>query len=73
MGVKGSSSKIEDYYSDGEEFLADYNAADDAVEASDNDSAAEFLAELDTRWTTYGMRAFLSVNQYEWLRRLADS
>lgn len=63
-----SFDKVANFYGDGEAYEAILRAADEGCET---DADTHFVEQMIQRWDEYGMRAFLSEPQNQWLRRLA--
>lgn len=59
--------RVEDFFDDGDDY--EY-ILEQAEERARSVRELEFLQDLQTKWKAYGMRAFLSENQYKWLKKL---
>jgi hypothetical protein len=63
-----AATRIEDFYSTGEEFESTVRSA---IRETESDRGLDFLAEVEGKWQQFGMRAYWSEGQNRFLRRLA--
>lgn len=61
-------SRVETFFATGDDFE---ETLDLAEENAQRGHAADFLADLRSRWKLYGMRGYLSQQQYNWLKQLS--
>lgn len=60
--------KIEDHFDNGEEFE---DVLDEAEAEARPGREEEFVEQMRSAWDAYGLRAFMSEAQAQWLRRIA--
>lgn len=60
--------KLEDLFDNGDEFEDVLEAAEDEARPGREE---EFVAEVRKKWETFGLRAYLSQAQADWLKRIA--
>ena len=62
------SNTIEDHFDNGDEFEDVLDAAEDEAHPG---AEEEFVEQMRAAWSAYGLRAFMSEPQANWLRRIA--
>lgn len=66
--AKGPVTRIESFFADGNDFE---DALGEAEDAATRPGELDFVAGLRRSWNLYGMNAFMSQGQYDWLCRLS--
>lgn len=71
MNLSPSKSKrIEDFFATGQEFEDMFYLALSNT-SQDQGKTLDFLNDIKDKWDAYGMSAYFSQAQYDWLERLA--
>ena len=66
--ARGATTRIETFFADGYDFE---DALTEAEAAATRPGELDFVAGLRRSWTLYGMSAFMSQGQCDWLKRLS--
>lgn len=70
--MREDSTKISNFYSDDSSFEEDLALAWERARSRTYERALEFLNTLDAKYEKYGLQAFLTERQFQFLSSLAE-